>query len=233
MKLFFVGLLLMGATATADESAYMEFNAPVIRELAEDEMSANDERDFQDCDQKNNVLSEDPINPIDAIDQVDVIVDKIINIGKKVWAIVELGRPVVNIKTDTANALPKGILCWSDLGGWAPTKSKAYQITYTNKLGYKVVDFAFRVIYTTGGNYKGRGQYITNTTIIPSLVDVAWGYKFNAISEVPTVYNSGTSENPVAGMHLNMKWSVETVMQTNIKTESFVIGGDGSFKRLD
>ena len=39
------------------------------------------------------------------LDQVDLVVDKVINIGKKVWAVVEKGRPVVDIKADVAQAI--------------------------------------------------------------------------------------------------------------------------------
>ena len=234
MKSLLLGILFVTSSAFADDSSYLEFKAPVIKEVQENAIMINGRRNFEDCDNRSTLMSaEDPVNPIEAIDMADVILDKIINLGKKMWAVVELGRPVVNVKTDTANALPQGLFCWSDLDGWSPTQSKTYQITYENWYGQKVVDFAFRVLYTTGGSYKGRGRYITNTTIIPAVVDVMWGYTFSAETEVPTVINAGTKEDPVAGMHLNMKWSVKTVMKTDIRTESFYVGGDGSFKHLD
>lgn len=234
MKVLFAGLLLMGATAFAGESEYYNFSAPMIEEITlNDGFEINNERDFQSCDNKGRVMADAPVNPIDAIDTADVIIDKIINLGKKVWAVIELGRPVTDIRVDTANALPKGVLCWSDLAGWSPTQSKAFRITYTNGFGGQVVNFAFRVVYTTGGSYKGQGKYITNATIIPSQVEVAWGYTFSAETEIPTVYNAGTATEPLAGMNLNMKWAVKTVMKTDLRTESFVVGGDGSFKRLD
>jgi hypothetical protein len=236
MKSILVGILLTTTAAwAAEEDLYFQLKEPVIKEIKEaqeTEMKISSNRSFDDCDKRGTLMAAD-LNPIEAIDMADVIVDKIINLGKKVWAVVELGRPVANLKTDTANALPQGVFCWTDLHGWSPTQSKTYQITYENWYGNKVVDFAFRVLYTTGGQVNGQGQYITNATIIPALVDVMWGYTFDAESEVPTVFNSGTAEHPVAGMHMNMKWSVKTVIKTDIRTESFYVGGDGSFKHLD
>src|SRR4051812_46731541 len=49
------------------------------------------------------------------LNEADLIIDKIINMGKKVWAIVEAGKPVVDVKVDVANALPEGLKSWQQL----------------------------------------------------------------------------------------------------------------------
>jgi hypothetical protein len=167
------------------------------------------------------------------LDQMNVVVDQIINIGKKLWNIVLAGKPVVNLKMDTANALPKGLKCWVDLQGWQIPSSKVYRVTYENGFGADVVDFAFRVVYTHGGNLDGKGKYITNATMMPANIDVSWGFSFNAEATVPSVFNMATKENPVAGMQMNMKWDVESVIQTSKATETFFMGGDGQFKHMD
>lgn len=170
------------------------------------------------------------LNPLN---QVEIIIDQIINIGKKVWAVVETGRPVVNVQTYTANALPKGLTCWSDLAGWQVPQSKVYRVQYENTYGMDVVDFAYRVTYTAGGNIDGKGKYITNATIMPANIYVAWGFKFNATAEVPSVFNTGSKEAPVAGMQMNMKWSVDTVMNHIEQAESFYISGENLMKHLE
>lgn len=169
------------------------------------------------------------LNPID---QAELIVDQIINIGKKIWTVVDAGRPVVNVQSYTANALPKGLKCWSDLTGWQTPRSKVYRVEYENALGATVVDFAYRVTYTAGGSVNGQGQYITNATIMPAELDVSWGYTFNANAEVPSVFNTGTHEEPVAGMQMNMKWSVDTVLDHAQQAESYYIGGNNILKHL-
>lgn len=167
-----------------------------------------------------------------ALDQLNVIVDQIINIGKKIWGIVNAGRPVVNVKFDTANALPKGLQCWVDLQGWSIPESKVYRVTYENGFGAEVVDFGFRVVYTAGGNLDGVGKYITNATMMPSNIDVSWGFTLNAEASVPSVFNMNTKQNPVAGMQMVMNWNVDTVVQSSKSAETFYIGGDGQFKHL-
>jgi hypothetical protein len=227
------GLVLAGNIAVAaDDYGYYQFKAPVITEISTPKDTQVSAGNFEDCNKSHVMADAGGVTPGEAVDMADVFVDKIINLGKKIWAVVELGRPVVNVKVDTANALPKGIFCWADLAGWTPTQSKTYQIAYENLLGEKVVEFAFRVIYTTGGNYKGVGKYITNTTIVPAHINVAWGYNLNAKSEVPTVFNAGSTEMPVAGMNLNMQWKVDTAFRYEERAETFYVGGDGTMKHL-
>lgn len=168
----------------------------------------------------------------DEIDGVGVIIDKIVNIGKKVWAIIEMGRPVYNVKTDVAHALPAGIECWSDLENWKAPQSKAWKVTYENQMGGKVVEFVYRVSYIAGGQYKGLGHYITQATVSVASLYVAWGYKFNVEGSVPSVFNMGTRANPVAGMQLNMKWSVDTVINHHEKDQQFYVNGLGEFQKM-
>lgn len=172
------------------------------------------------------------LDPNDPLAIIEIFVDRIINIGRKIWAVVESGRPAVDLKVDVAHALPQGLFCWTDLSGWQMPQSKTYNVTYRNGFGTKVVDFAYRVVYTHGGNYRGVGNYITNAAVIPVKVDVAWGFTFNVKAEVPIVFNRGSADNPMAGMQLNINWNVKTAVKYSERTEMFAIGGDGVFQQL-
>jgi hypothetical protein len=162
----------------------------------------------------------------------EIDLDTIINIGKKVWEVIEKNRPVVNVKTDKATALPQGVKGWQGLSGWQDPKSKVYQITYKNLFGMEVVRFAFRIVWVYGGGLEGVGRYIARATIIPAHLDVSWGYTFNAKTVVPTVLNSGTKENPVGAAELELQWSVDTVMKSHRKSVNYFVKGDGSFVNL-
>lgn len=169
----------------------------------------------------------------DPLSVIEVVVDRIINIGKKLWAILDAGRPVVNVKTYTANALPQGLTCWSDLTGWNVPKSKVYKVVYENAYGADVVTFAYRVSFTAGGSLNGQGKYITNATIMPADIDVSWGFSLDAQAEVPSVFNTGTKESPVAGMQMLMKWQVKSVMSDLQQAETFYVGGNNVLKHLE
>jgi len=164
---------------------------------------------------------------------VEVFVDQIINIGKKIWAIVDAGRPVANIQLDVANALPRGVSCWSDLSGWQVPQSKVYNVQYENAFGMVVVDYSYRVTYTAGGSVDGVGKYLTNATFQPANVEVAWGFDFAANAQVPSVFNMATKQNPVAGMQMNMKWAVKSPLNHAESTETFFVSGKNELKHME
>src|SRR5437868_4854693 len=136
LSLVFVTALAINAQAAdKNDAKYFELTKVKMTDVTE-QYSQN--RNFaqaglyEDCNtaqSSNNMVPLDATSPglglaLDPIDQASIIVDKIINLGKKVWAIVETGRPVVSVQTVTANALPQGLTCWSDLTGWQIPQSK-------------------------------------------------------------------------------------------------------------
>ncbi len=165
-------------------------------------------------------------------DSSQVILDQIINGGKKLWAIVAAGRPVMNVQTDSANALPQGVHSWSELQGWQTPKSKIYQVQYVNLYQMTVVDFSFRVLFAYGGNLGGKGNYLSYVTVIPDFVSVAWGYRFDAQSSVVNVMNAGTVVDPLAAMELQVEWGVETPLRKTKNTANYLVRGDGGFLDL-
>lgn len=226
---------LAGVSAVANQSEdYYAISAIEVVEIAE---PLNDGKVGQgpigvvDCSRGNFGTSSK--NLLDPIDQVDMIVDKIINIGKKVWAVIEAGRPVVNYKTDVATALPEGARCWADLQQWSMPDTKLYGVSMYNGFGSEVVKFVYRVNYLAGGTADGVGKYIGYATTSPKDLYVAWGFNFNATASIPTVYNMGTRQDPLAGMQFTMHYTVKNVMNHIEQAQVYAIDGNGTFKQLD
>lgn len=176
------------------------------------------------------ILNGGPKKPGKGGDGIDI--ETIINLGKELWQFIVDNKPVVNIRTDRATALPKGVTHASELEGWIGPTLKTYEMTFENAYGLEVIDFKFRVNYTYNGSYNGQGQYLANVTIIPALVDVAWGYTFNARVAIPSVLNVGSKAAPVAGVEIQIRYSVDTVMKHYEETYDFFVRGDGQFKEL-
>lgn len=170
---------------------------------------------------------------VDPLDLLDVQIDKIINIGKKIWNIVQAGKPVMNIKTDVATALPAGVKCWQDLENWSMPESHTYETSFENLYGMTVASFKYRVVFVPGGSFKGAGAYVGYATVLPVEATASWGFSLNAEASVPVVYNMGSKSSPVAAMQVNMKYVVESPLRTIEQGQSYGLNGRGEFKQLD
>jgi hypothetical protein len=163
-----------------------------------------------------------------------VVIEKIINIAEKIWSIIEKNAPVVNINTQYATAVPDGITAWTQLQSWSRPRTYTYGFYAENLYGVTVLDVKYKVAYTYGGNYNGKGKYLTGVTVIPEKVDLAWGYKFSMKAQVPdsTVVNVGTHTDPKAAMQLKLNWTISTAIKSSDGTSVYYIEGDGGFAEI-
>ncbi len=170
---------------------------------------------------------------IGQLNQVEIIVDKIINIGTKIWNVLEKGKPVANYqKMAKASAVPQNITAWQQLEGWKNPQSKYYEITYKNLYNVEVAKLVYKIIYLTNGSYKGQGKYIGYVSVEPQEFKTAYLYTFNVQAAVESVYNKGTSTNPLAGMIININWTVSTILKKETQSYSYHIDGLGNFSAL-
>jgi hypothetical protein len=240
---FAVMALVAGTQAQASDVNYYTLTKKTVREVTQRQtMAAPLSRDAVaigavDCEAAHPLVNApivpttgDSANPLDAI---DMIVDKIINIGKKIFAIVQAGKPVVNIRTDVATALPSGARCWTDLEGWQMPESKVYEVAFENAYGMEVVKMSYRVLWLPGGQVNDVGQYIGYATMTPVSVDVSWGFSLNAQVSIPTVFNMGSKKDPIAGMQMNMQYQIESPLTTIQEAQAYFVDGKGRYKQLD
>lgn len=173
-----------------------------------------------------------PSDILGTLDETSIIIDHIIAIGEKIWKIIERNKPVVTQTYQTASLLPEGVKNWTQLSGWKVPETRVYKTVYKNGYGMEVAEFNYRVAFTPGGTVNGKGQYLARVEIEPAVLNVAWGYKFNASGEILSVTNAGTSKEPIAAMELRMNWSVDTVIRHMQESTRFYVRGDGLFKNL-
>lgn len=146
------------------------------------------------------------------IDRAHVILDKIINFGKKVWSVIESGRPVVNVRQQYANALPEGVRS-DELEKFSPLQFRSYRRHGVNTYGVTVYDVTYTLVHRYGGQYQGRGAYLDNVTVLPQEVQVLWGYTLNFSVENVSTVNLGDRENPIASIAMETSFEVKTVLQ--------------------
>jgi len=172
--------------------------------------------------------------PEPGVGDVIPILDSIVNLGEKIWKIINDNKPVVNVKVQYASALPEGITSWAQMAGWSRPKGTIYELTAKNAYGMQVIKLRYQVLRTIGGNYKGTGKYLTAVTVEPLLVEVAWGYHFNLDANVPdsSIVNVGTSEAPVAAMTTQLGWRIGTAIKDSQGKSLYYLQGDGVYETI-
>lgn len=163
-----------------------------------------------------------------------VSIDQIINIANKIWQIVQANAPVANIDTKYATAYPYGVTSAAQMAQWSRPKSYVYGFSANNLYGSTMIDCEYKVTYTYGGAYQGKGKFLTAVTVVPTKISVGWGYKFYMSASVPdsTVTNVGTDKAPIAAMQLKLAWKMATVLKEVDGTSVYYVQGDGYFEEI-
>lgn len=163
-----------------------------------------------------------------------ISISQILNFGSKLWKLVEKNKPVSNLTTVTANALPANTDGnWLSLENWSEPRGRIYSVTYKNLYGIEVVNFDYRLTFTPGGSYQGSGQYLSNVAVNPQNLSVSWSYNVDATAKVVNVLNARSKANPLAGMEVLVDWRVKTVVKDMRSSTSFFVKGDGTFIDLN
>ena len=163
-----------------------------------------------------------------------VIIDQIVNTAARIWDIIKQNAPVVNLDTKYATAVPQGITAWNQLTEWKKPKTYIYGFYAENLYGATTIDVTYKVIFTAGGKYKGKGQYLTGVTVIPTTTNVSWGYRFSLAAQVPdsTIANVGTNKDPIASLQLKSAWKISTAIKESDGVSVYYIQGDGYFEEI-
>jgi len=170
--------------------------------------------------------------PAPAPSEEIVLIEEIINLGEKIWKIIEANKPVVNVSHHYANALPKGVRGSEDLEGFSDVQFKSYRMFGKNLYGIVVYDVTYTLLHRYGGTYQRRGRYLENVTVLPHKVDVLWGYTVNfGINNVFTV-NSGSQDEPIASLLMESQLKVSTVIKHSEVTSTFQFRGDSPAVKL-
>lgn len=160
--------------------------------------------------------------------------DIIVNIGKIIMDIIEANRPVVDVKQSYAAAVPSGIKHWTELAGWSAPQATSFLFTANNAKGAKAIEVRYQVLRTVGGNYQGKGKYLTGVTLEPVSIEVSSGFKFYLDVTVPpeSVANVGTSEDPIAGMVAILRWKIQAAGKETRGSRMYYLQGDGLFREI-
>ncbi|HAZ14816.1 MAG: hypothetical protein A2X86_22165 [Bdellovibrionales bacterium GWA2_49_15] len=168
--------------------------------------------------------------------EVIMVVDQLIALGKKIWPIIEAGRPVVNTNLPVVHVLPReagqdGSLY--DLSNWDAPKAIGYRVTYKNFYGMEVIAFTYSISFQPGGQFNGKGAYISGASVTANNVKVSWGFDFSAKSEVVAITNRGSRENPVAGLTLKISYIAKSVLSDIRNSYNYHLTGRGAINQVE
>ena len=204
--------------AVSADEAYHTIGSITVEEVESPELSTIAE---------NYVLEEKGLG------EIIMSIDKLLALGKKIWAIVEAGRPVVQTAfSPTVSVLPNvenPNVAFEEMENWSMPKVKSYRVVYKNLFGMEVIAFTYGVYYQHGGTYKGKGAYLTGVNVDARDVSVAWGFEFNAASTVIAIANRGSSANPNAGLSIRINYLAKSVLKEIRSSETFHVAGNGQF----
>lgn len=159
-------------------------------------------------------------------------INAIISLGEKIWQIVKDGAPVLEYKAMSVSAIPNGAICPFNMSGWSVPQSRTYKLTYSNMLGMDVITFDYKVIFSYGGKYLEKGSYLTNVSVHPADIYVAWGQSFNANVNMANILNVGTTDEPVAGIQVILEWEVSNPLNKFKSQRVYFVEGRGSVTEL-
>ena len=161
---------------------------------------------------------------------------KLLAFGKQIWAIIEKGRPVVNVSNmQSVSVLPKvdgQDIDTFDLANWNAPRVRSYRVEYKNGFNMTVIAFTYNVIFQYGGDFDGKGKYLTGVNVTASNVRVAWGFNFNASTKLVSISNSGSKLSPVASAVLEINYRAKSVMKDISSKRAFYVTGAGELKKL-
>jgi len=216
------------------------YAAPAWSQFTPDEVrSAQKDPAAYTIDEKSVKVERLTPTPQDAPGAINALpsLGEIVNTFKAVWKVIEDNKPVVDVKTDFAAALPKAAKDWTDMAEWNAPVGTVYRMSAKNLYGATVVDVRYQVLRTWGGSYNGKGRYLTNVTVapMPDGVSVLWGYHFSLTTTVPDsgIVNVGTYADPIAGMTVQTAWRISTVVKDSQGQGTYFVEGDGSFREID
>ncbi|MDA8132494.1 MAG: hypothetical protein M0011_13405 [Elusimicrobia bacterium] len=158
----------------------------------------------------------------------------IINIANKIWGIIKDNAPVAEVETKYAAAVPEGASSPNQLCEWKGPETYEYRLSAKNMYGAESVSVKYKVVFSYGGKFDGKGRYLTGVTIVPGAMNVSWGYKLSMSAFVPdtTIVNLGTYEDPLAAMQLKLTTKIATVLKEWDGNSVYLIKGNGEMKEI-
>jgi hypothetical protein len=149
-----------------------------------------------------------------------------INIGKKVWTIIEASKGTAEAEEVSVSALPQEVTSPFQMENFKQA-DKMYRITYKNGFDENVVRIKYLLSYSYGGNHKGKGKYLSGVSIAAANIQIEHGFKVTSTVRVIDIKNIGTLEDPIASIKIKVKLEINGFFNYRERNMEFTINGLG------
>lgn len=159
----------------------------------------------------------------------------LVALGEEVYTLVQKGKAVVNTTYAPVSVLPRvngRAVDAMDLAGWRMPVSRTMNVNYKNIYGMTMASIEYKLVFSYGGSYNGKGAYITNAQIVPSSVYAFYGVNFDVTMRLAGLTNHGSVANPVAGAMLQLHYKAGTFMNVRERNDTYQITGRGQIQKL-
>lgn len=168
--------------------------------------------------------------------EVIMVTKDLVALGKEIYQFIADNQPVVTVDSTPVSVLPRDLkgapIEALALSNWRAPKVSKFKVVAKNYLGMTPVSFEFMLIYSYGGQYDGRGAFITGAQVKPTNISVTWGYTLDATFSVNSITNMGSTENPLATATLMLDYQIKTIMKETRSNRTFFISGQGQAHSL-
>ena len=158
--------------------------------------------------------------------------ERIVALGESIYTLVQKGKPTSQTKYAPISVVPRDSVTKEPIhpfdleDGLEPVRKK-FVISKKNGLGNEVGRIDFLLHFTPGKSYEGKGQYITNASLIPLKANALYGWDISATMEVAGIDLKGKKENPLATATLALNYKLNSVLTALNETVVIDIDGKG------
>jgi hypothetical protein len=156
-----------------------------------------------------------------------------ITLGEKIFDLIKANEPVANVSTKTVSVLPIAQQNWSQMEYWQGPARRSFEMDFKNGYGMVVARHAYTISFNYGGKLNGAGHYIANATVVPTDVEVGWGFTLNSSVEISDAVNVNSSADPIPSLTIQVHWAVSSFASRSQSTAMFDIRGDGQITQQD
>lgn len=178
-----------------------------------------------------------PVTPDQQLERAGKIISTakdMVAFGEAIYTLVQKGKPSNTTEYAPISVAPKDpttkeVVDAFEMENFSMPVAKKFE-TVIKKGLKEVVRFQYKVMYSYGGSYNGKGKYLTSVLVVPTYVKTSFGWTFNASMKLGGMMNNGTKTDPVAGVVLAMKYQMNSWTSAMERNDTIYINGRGELK---